>query len=125
MFINDNYFYHNSRIDNCANCDKADFVARSAGKSSYYLYREDLNGEINIIKEVIEKRGQEISPWIQLDLLENLLTFSSQDISVIDKEYISFFEKTLIFANEKTTLERDKKRVISIRKRFENQVKNI
>jgi hypothetical protein len=90
-FIYENYFNHNSRVDNCANCMIGDIVARSTLSLSQYNKRENINYSVEILEKIIDKRGHEVSYWIQLDIYSYLIRLYSElpKINKIQKERIN------------------------------------
>jgi|GEM_PF-1031298 len=67
------YYNHKDSLKNCANCDYADTVARTAKDLASYNFsinRYDL--AINILKDILDKRSNEISPWIRIEILTDL-----------------------------------------------------
>ncbi|MEI6730153.1 MAG: hypothetical protein WCL30_02750 [Pseudomonadota bacterium] len=67
------YYNHKDSLKNCANCDYADTVARIAKDFAYYHFSEHrYDIAINILEDILDKRGQETSPWIRIEILTDL-----------------------------------------------------
>ncbi|MGV6825597.1 MAG: hypothetical protein ACWA5Q_01355 [bacterium] len=83
----DNYFYHDRKLDNCANCMHADTVAQISLSQARIKYRaDDLSESIYLIENMLDSRERDISPWLRLDMLTQLIRFYVMDDLSLDRK---------------------------------------
>ena len=69
----DNYFEHKARTDNCVNCLPADDLARvSRSYARGISYAGNYKGALATIMKVLDERGDEVSPYLQMELYDNI-----------------------------------------------------
>ncbi len=65
-----NYFDFDRRTDNCAHCAPADLIARaSQDLAANYASTDRLDEALQTMEKVLDKRADEMSPWVQTELV--------------------------------------------------------
>lgn len=93
------YFYHDHPTNYCVNCMPADPMAWIVNDAAYaYVFKHNVNESkaVDLIFRVLKERGEDISPWLQVELYERLAWIFmsskkySEGIPVIERAIESF-----------------------------------
>lgn len=72
-YLVDNYGLHENDTSRCANCAPADTVARVTHDVARIEHgKENTDGAIELLEEVLNRRGSQISPWVQTEMYTTL-----------------------------------------------------
>ena len=90
----ENYFYRKENIDDCTHCRPADVVAQVSQEYARSIsYGGNYRGAIAAIYRILEERGNEVSPFIQIDLYDNITwyheksSFTTSELARLEKAY--------------------------------------
>jgi hypothetical protein len=72
-YLLDNFPNHNNRTDNCANCKRADTVARATLEFAHYKNQAQAKtAAIERLEQLLDRRSEEISYWVQAEIYDYL-----------------------------------------------------
>lgn len=72
-YLVENYSHHKNNTTCCANCAPADTVARVTHELARIKHSKgNTDAAIELVEEIINRRRQEISPWVQTEIFTTL-----------------------------------------------------
>lgn len=90
----ENYFDYRAPTDDCVNCLPGDHIARvSQDYARSIAYAGNHKGALARLQHVLDKRGNEISPFIKMDLHANMAwyyqksSFDKEDLAALQQAY--------------------------------------
>lgn len=73
QIVLDRYYHFDAPVNNCMNCAPGDIVSRVAlDLSSYYATNRDSEAAARLLEDVLDRRGDETSPWIRIEIQTQL-----------------------------------------------------
>ncbi|MDH5629428.1 MAG: hypothetical protein OEY96_04670 [Gammaproteobacteria bacterium] len=79
-YLLENYRFHKSRVNNCANCAPADVIVRVTMSLAREVRRDgDQAGAIELVESILKDRETETSLWIQTEVYKGLAEFYLAD----------------------------------------------
>jgi hypothetical protein len=69
QIVIDRYYDHKGSVAHCVNCAAGDIVARVAQDLSFdYERMRDAEAAARLLEGVLDRRGNEVSPWIKIEI---------------------------------------------------------